>query len=182
LAKAPQNVYWDSCAWLGLINEEPDKVNACRYIMREAENGNFVIWTSALSIAEVYKSKCPKNTGLAPESDVDFEDYILKPHVEIVQVTRDVATLARRLLRKYDPPLKKPTDAIHLATAVLNEIVDFHTFDRDDLLGLDGIVVTPGGTPIRIRTAPEPPPEPAVSPDALTLFGDGDVTDREETG
>ena len=69
---AKSHVYWDSCAWIGLINQEPDKVTACRYIMEEAEKGNIVIWTSALTIAEVYKTKCATTTALPADKDADL--------------------------------------------------------------------------------------------------------------
>jgi predicted nucleic acid-binding protein len=171
LAKTPANVYWDSCAWIGLIMEEPEKIGACRYVIDEAKNGNILIWTSALSIAEVYKAKCPSAIGIPTERDAAFQEYVLESYVEVIQVTRDVATLARSLLRKFGPPLKKPADAIHLASAVLNNIIEFHTYDRDDLIRLDNLVETRSGAPIHICTVPEPPPrlieEDSGSPPSL---------------
>lgn len=40
----PRRVYWDSCTFLGLLNQEPMKVNACRSVWNEAENGKTLIY------------------------------------------------------------------------------------------------------------------------------------------
>ena len=52
-----------------------------------------------------------------------------------MQVDFDVGVLARRLLRKY-PEIAKPQDGIHLATALLNNVDELHTYDRENLIGL----------------------------------------------
>lgn len=86
-----------------------------------------------------------------------------------VQVDQNVAMEARRLLRAKLPALKKPNDAIHLASAVWHDIEIFHTFDRDDLLPLNGIVKAQNGNPILVCKPPErPPPEQPKLP-----FGEG---------
>jgi len=60
-----KKVYWDSCAWLGLINEEPDKIDSCRHVIDLARNGDIEIWTSTYTLAEVFKRKCDGvQTGL----------------------------------------------------------------------------------------------------------------------
>jgi len=46
-------VYWDSDPFLGWLQEEPDKVTACAGVVSDAENGQTIIVTSALTIAEV---------------------------------------------------------------------------------------------------------------------------------
>ncbi len=62
-----------------------------------------------------------------------------------VQVDHAIATLSRRLCRAH-PSLRKPNDGIHLASAVLSNIDEFHTFDHDDLLVLSGKVLRANGT------------------------------------
>ena len=67
--------------------------------------------------------------SLLPPQDEIFEDYILQDFVTRVQVDYDVGVLARRLLRAY-PVIQKPQDGIHLATALLNNLDELHTFGR----------------------------------------------------
>jgi predicted nucleic acid-binding protein len=152
-------VYWDACAWLGLINGEQDRHASCKYTMEQAEKHDVEIVTSAFTLAEVFKRKCAEATsGIRPTSDTKFEDYLTKEHVVLVAVDRDVATYARTLLRNF-PELKKPQDAIHLATAALNNVDEFHTYDGENLLPLDGKVIRADRQSLTICTPMAPPPD-----------------------
>lgn len=157
MADQPQKVYWDSCAWLSLINEEAGRVECCRYVVAEARAGRIQIWTSAFTLAEVFKKTVEGKSASLPESkDIEFEQYIEQEFLVVVQVDYDIGVLARRLLRKH-PKLKKPTDAIHLATAVLNNIDEFHTYDGRNLLPLSGVVKRQDGAPLKICLPPADP-------------------------
>ncbi len=124
--------------WLRLINGE-DGADRCQSVLDRAKAGHLMIWTSSLTLAEVYKFKCDGPKALAADQDRLFEQYIESDFVVEVQVDHAIATLARRLCREH-PPLKKPNDGIHLASAVLSNVDQFHTFDADDLLVLAGKV------------------------------------------
>jgi predicted nucleic acid-binding protein len=134
----PKSVYWDSCVWLRLINGEPG-ADRCQAVLERAQRNELSIWTSSLTLAEVYKFKCDGPKALAIEQDQIFEAYISSDFVVEVQVDHAIATLSRRLCREH-PPLKKPNDGVHLATAVISNVDEFHTFDADDLLVLSGKV------------------------------------------
>jgi predicted nucleic acid-binding protein len=168
LANPPRNVYWDTCTWLGLINQEADKIGRCRHIVAEARAGNIQIWTSAFTLAEVFKKNCNGTpAGLAAAKDADFEQYIEQDFLTIVQVDYDIGVQARRLLRTHTK-LKKPADAIHLATAVLSNVEELHTFDADNLTPLSGQVNRQDGVALTICFPPEPPPPPTPAP--MPLF------------
>lgn len=154
-----KRVYWDACAWLGLINKETNKYTACRYTMEEAEKGSIEIWTSAFTLAEVFKKKCDASThsSLPPKYDTNFEDYLSKDHVILVAVTRDIGAYARRLLRVH-PDLKKPQDAIHLATAALHDLDEFHSYDDKNILPLDGLIDCQNGSKLTLKKPDDPPP------------------------
>jgi predicted nucleic acid-binding protein len=155
-----KNVYWDSCVWIGLINEEDGKASRCQYVVDQARGRAMQIWTSSISLAEVFKKKCEgKNVALEESRDVDFEKYIEQEFLTEVQVDHDIGLLARRLLRRF-PELKKPNDAIHLATAMLNNLYEFHTFDEDNLLLLNGKIDRMDGAPLVICIPPEKPIDP----------------------
>lgn len=153
----PKNVYWDTCVWLSLINEEVGRVERCRYVISEARARNIQIWTSAFTLAEVFKKTIEGKGVTLPESkDHEFEEYIEQEFLTVVQVDFDIGVLARRLLRKH-VPLKKPADAVHLATALLNNIDEFHTFDEVNLIPLSGIVMRADSVGLTICFPPENP-------------------------
>lgn len=177
---AAKRVYWDSCVWLGLINEEPDKLPRCQHVIQLARAGHLEIWTSALTLAEVFKVTQPGGPQAIPaESDAKFEDFLDQDFVVIAQLDVDTGHLARRLLRQHGK-LKKPPDAVHLATAVLNDLDEFHTFDGVNLLPLNGDVNRADGVALTISLPPEPPLDPQgvldlqpMQEDAAPV-GDGD--------
>ena len=143
-----RRVYWDACAWLGLLNGEGDKLIALQHVWAKAKGGELQIWTSAFCLAEVYKLKCEGEwTALEPENDAKIDNLFDQDFVKIVQVDSEIARLAKRLLRTYDK-LRKPSDAIHLATAVQWDIEQFHTYDHSDLIGL--VVKTSNGSAMDI--------------------------------
>jgi predicted nucleic acid-binding protein len=169
LAKV-KKVYWDSCVWLRLINQEQDH-ELCQSVLNAAMRGEVVIWTSSLTLAEVYKFKCDGPKSLAIEHDQLFEDYIASDFVIEVQVDHEIAVMSRRLCRSH-APLKKPNDGIHLASAVVNNIDEFHSFDQDDLLVLAGNVNRADGSILKMckpYLMPETPLEPAAQADERQL-------------
>jgi hypothetical protein len=79
-------------------------------------------------------------------------------------VDEQIGVLARRLMRQH-PECKKPTDAVHLATALILNVDEMHTYDGSDLLMLDGKVNRLDGQLLVIRRpAPVAPPAPQESP------------------
>jgi predicted nucleic acid-binding protein len=143
-----RRVYWDACAWLGLLNGEGDKLAALQHVWAKARSGEIEIWTSAFCLAEVFRLKCEGEwAALAPENDAKIDNLFDQDFVKIVQVDSEIARLAKRLLRTHKK-LKKASDAIHLATAVTWEIEQFHTYDRSNLIGL--VIKTANGNDIEI--------------------------------
>jgi predicted nucleic acid-binding protein len=166
LADKPR-YYWDACAWISLIQQDADRFDSLSYVIELAKNGKAEIWTSNFTLAEVYKRPCDgQQKGLAVAEDVPFEDYITQDFVTRVQVDLDVGILARRLLRNH-PVIVKPQDGIHVATALLNNVDELHTYDRENLLGLSGLIERPDG--VKLKICP-PPPRPAPpQPEKLPL-------------
>lgn len=157
--------YWDACCWIGLIRQEPERIDSLRHVIELAQRGEVEIWTSTFTLAEVFKRKCGEGIGELPiEGDEVFEDYLEQDFVQRVQVDVDVGTAARRLLRRF-PSIRKPQDAVHVATAALNGIDELHTFDQHDLLPLDGQIPMIDGRRLRICKPPAAP-----DPLAGTMF------------
>jgi predicted nucleic acid-binding protein len=155
-----------------LINQEPGKINHCRAVWREAERGGALIYTSFFTFAEVFKVKCETEAKpLAEEKDKEIELLLRQKWIRPVVVDERIGIASRRLMRHH-AACKKPSDGIHLATALALNVDEMHTFDGSDLLSLDGKVNRADGKPLRIcipTPAPEPPPPESPPP---SLFGD----------
>lgn len=149
----------------------------CEHVLKRARLGEVEIWTSALTLAEVFKVKCGGTVAqlMTAADDQKFEDYLNQDFVVIAQVDVDTGRTARRLLRQHSP-LKKFPDAIHLATAVLNSLDEFHTFDGENLLPLNGTVNRDDGITLSICVPPVPPP-PAPAP--MPLFDHADFLESQ---
>ncbi len=161
--------------WIALIRREAKRFDACRFLIDQAQRGEIEIWTSAFTFAEVYKRRCSdENTGIGSEDDRAFEDYIEQEFVKVIQVDTDVRRGARVLLRTH-PTIGKPQDAIHVASALIENVTELHTFDREDLLKLDGVIKCQNGEPLRIKRPADPP-----DPNAGTMFEGMNKVDRGE--
>lgn len=131
--------YWDSCAWLGLLNGEPEKRRELQIIYDNARSEKCQLWTSALSLMEVKKLKTelqdskPFNEG----HEKTIEKMFMQRFVMVTPVDVDIANSARKLYRST-PKLGKVQDAVHICTALKWNISVLHTYDSADLLHLSG--------------------------------------------
>ena len=66
-------IYWDSCVFIHLFQKTPDYIEALQETVRRAKNKEFVIGTSAVTIAEVYK--LPELGELDVEQSEKILDY-----------------------------------------------------------------------------------------------------------
>lgn len=157
--------YWDACLWIELITQgDPDRVERCRYVIDLAKRGEAELWTSAFTLAEVWKKKCDvAAVGIQEDQDRSFEDFIEAEFIKKINVDVDVGNLARRLLRRH-PGIGKPQDAIHVASCLLADLDEMHTFDGADLLRFDGVLPKRDRTKLKICLPPLPP-EPEMFPD-----------------
>jgi predicted nucleic acid-binding protein len=174
----PRRVYWDSCAFLGLLNQEPGKANNCTAVWKEAEKGDVLIYTSFFTFAEVFKAKCEGQAKpLSEEQDKKIEQLLRQTWIRPVVVDERIGIAARRAMRHH-PQCKKPSDAIHLVTALALSVDEMNTYDGNDLLALDGKVNRADGRQLKIcvpTPAPAPPPPPAI-PD---LFDNGQGNEED---
>jgi predicted nucleic acid-binding protein len=167
-----KRVYWDSCTFLGLINQEPGKLNDCAAVWKEAEAGEALIYTSFFTFAEVFKVRCEDPAKpLTEEGDKRIEAVLRQKWIRPVVVDERIGIASRRLMRHH-PQCKKPSDAVHLATALALNIDEMHTYDGSDLLGLNGKVNRADGNALTICT-PKPSPKPQKPPPSQNdMFGD----------
>jgi len=118
--------YWDANAFLGWLAGESDKVEMCRPVIHAAEGGKVTLITSALTIAEVLWIKGGPKIG--PEQAKRVESFFRHQWIVIREVDRFIAEAARRLVWEENV---KPKDAIHVATALAQDVpIDqLDTFD-----------------------------------------------------
>jgi len=159
VARLPK-YYWDACVWIDLITQsDEERFQRCRYVLSEVEEQKAELWTSAFTLAEVYKRKCDGDPASMPEDQDDaFESFFESGLVKPILVDVQVAKVSRRLCRKY-PGLRKPQDAIHVASCVIANIDELHTFDVKDLIKLDGQITLENGNALKISKPPAPPAE-----------------------
>lgn len=137
-----ENIYWDSDAFLGWFQNEPGKLELCSGTLKRAEEGEVVIFTSALTIAEVlWLRGGPK---IAKEKSDLVRKFFRRSYFRIRNVTRRIAEDAQDLVWMEGI---RPKDAIHVATAVDLTAAALETFD-DDLIAHTGRI---GSPPLVIR-------------------------------
>lgn len=143
----PELIYWDSCAFLGHLQAEPDKVQQCGGTLERAAAGEVGIITSALTITEVLWTKgSPK----LPEAKATIlKRFFRHSYIRVHNVTRTIAEKAQEVVWANNV---RPKDAIHVATALSLGVPTLETFD-DDLLRLSGKI---GAPPLVIRQPLEP--------------------------
>lgn len=145
-----RRVYWDANAWLGLINREANKVRALEIAYEKAKKNDIEIWTSTISFAEVYKMKDDPSAPRSLEEQNKIIAAVLEQQfVQLVEVNQIIGMAARDLLQKH-PGLKKPYDAIHLASAAHWNLHALHTYDNENLLPLNGQVNRRDGRALEI--------------------------------
>jgi predicted nucleic acid-binding protein len=118
--------YWDSDCFLGFLQAESDKEALCRAVLGDAEQGNVMIVTSALTIAEVLRLR--GRTPLPKAVRQKVTDFFRNEYISIRNVTRRIAENARDLV--WDNGIH-PKDAIHVATALDARLSLMNTFDGD---------------------------------------------------
>jgi hypothetical protein len=145
--------YWDSVTFLGWLAEEADKVSDCKPVIEAAEAGDVTLVTSALTIPEVLWLKGQPDKKLGPDKAKKVEAFFRHTWIVIREVDRFVAEAARELVWSKNV---KPKDAIHLATALLQDVLydQFDTFDTG-LIKLSGTL----GQPPLIIGRPSLPPK-----------------------
>lgn len=135
----PDRIYWDSNAFLAWLQVEKSHEAACRDTLTAAQNGEFMIVTSALTIAEVlWLRGAPRLTEDKAEI---LNRFFRRSCIRVVNLDRRIAQKAQRLVWENGI---KPKDSVHVATALQYHCPILETFDAGLItkgLDLDGIEI-----------------------------------------
>lgn len=95
-------LYWDSCAWLGLLNGEQDKKRELEVVYGHAKAGKYALWTSTLSMVEVRRLADENGNPkpLDPLNNKKIDDLFLQPFIMPIPLDLEIAGDARRLFRE----------------------------------------------------------------------------------
>jgi predicted nucleic acid-binding protein len=153
-----------------------DRETMCKAIVHQAQTKPQLveIATSAVSLVEVCKHPKSKSAK-TPDIAAYFEhDYIL-----LVNLDRLSGEKARDLMQAGYSGLK-PLDAIHLASAIIANAEELHTFDGD-LLRLSGMIDKSDGTKLKI-VKPDTSQTQGLFDPAATSELEPDIVEVEEAG
>lgn len=117
--------YWDSDCFIGLLAEEPDKVDACKTVIDAAERGQVVIVTSSLTLAEVVKVRRHGPLDKALREQIRL--FFMNEYIVVRQLDRFLAEQARDLWWDFGI---EPKDGVHVATALASGLTQLDTFDE----------------------------------------------------
>jgi len=143
----PERVYWDINCFLGWFQQEPNKRDALKELLRQAEEGDLVIVTSALTITEC--AGLPTVRMVDDAASKKMLAFFEQEYIALRSVERIIAEKAHDLVRNH---AIKHKDAIHVATAALSNVSVLHTWD-------EGILKHNGSAGIGVRI--EKPPDPS---------------------
>jgi predicted nucleic acid-binding protein len=148
MVKKISHLFWDSCCFIAFLenNTKAYDVASLEQYLDEAKNGQVVIYTSTIALAEVRPSFLKK------KSIGSFADFVsdLNGAVSLIEPSPNIMILAGQL---RDFPYKKANttsrqlgtpDAIMLASCIYLrdtlgvEIDHFHTYDEGKKRGLEG--------------------------------------------
>jgi predicted nucleic acid-binding protein len=141
--------YWDTCAWIDLINEPTEPTGPMRTMWIAVERGGLEVLYSPITLAEcLFRKEGDERPFLDPHpSDELFDASGVIP----VQVDRTIGERARSLRRQRN--LSTP-DAIHVACAIEHNVAQLVTRDGSVLTRLGGLYRR-DGQPLVISTPAE---------------------------
>ena len=148
-------VYWDSCVFIDFLKQTPGRIDTIRELVAMAQNGELLIITSVIVEGEVIK--WPEDGISDDDANRKLADFFRDSWIIRRAADARIMGIVRRLRQTHK--LKLP-DAIHVATALVHNVVALHTYDKDDLLKRDGVIPVDGKTFLKIVKPEHPKPPP----------------------
>lgn len=150
-------VYWDACVFISWLKGEQrpgTETTDLNSVAADIHSGHLRMVTSVETLNEVLEG------DLSPEDNKRFLQLFDRSNISMAIKDHRVGFKARELRdyyksRRADPgdPILCSPDATHLATAIIYNAVEFHTFDGTGnrrCLGLLPLTGNVGGYPMRV--------------------------------
>jgi predicted nucleic acid-binding protein len=126
---AARKLYWDTGVFLCFLNpDEESRRRVCEDILRNAQRGEVVLYTSTFTIAEVIRPKRMDGRSLTPEQISQMEKMFRWKWLKKVDVGQRIASKAVELARERN---LKAADSVHAATAILHSVDALQHWDKD---------------------------------------------------
>ena len=143
-------IYWDSCVWLALLNQETDKGPDPGLIYENAKDGKCELWTSVISINECRRLKTEEGKP-RPYNEKNAQiirSMFHQPFIKLISLTHQIAEESTKIWRTTE--VGNYRDFIHLTSAKIHNINVMHTYDEKDLISLDGRFECDNGEKLKI--------------------------------
>jgi predicted nucleic acid-binding protein len=142
MASNQPTFYWDACIFYEVLGDEPvspEKKAAIDEFLQLNKDGKNLVITSIITHLEVVPKKLAEKDKAAERKYLGLFDG--KRFLDM-EISRNVLMRAREIRDFYYRPasikagtkakIMDSADAVHLATASIYGVVDFHTRDDDD--------------------------------------------------
>jgi predicted nucleic acid-binding protein len=117
LADQYKKPYFDSSVFISWIKMEVvggvERGKIVAHILTLSEQGNFHVYTSTLTLAEVHKRR--SHPSLSNDQDERILAFFEHDYIKLVDVDRQIGEQANGFCRQYS---LYPNDAVHLACAL----------------------------------------------------------------
>jgi len=132
MASNARRIYWDTSCFICFLNRSKlARREICEDILRNAKEGNVILYTSTLTIAEVIypkRSTLQNATRLTPDKIAKIAAMFRWKWLKKIDVHQLIAFRAVDLSRDYN---LLPSDSIHAATAIVEGVDALQRWDRD---------------------------------------------------
>ena len=133
MAGADPIYYWDTCLFLAWIKDEQrptGEMDGVREVIQRFKRREVRIATSVLTQVEVLQSSLPAGVG---HLLVDLMKRIVRIGMDtkVASLAHDIRDYYAARKGEHGGKTLSTPDAIHLATAILYRVDEFHTFDND---------------------------------------------------
>lgn len=133
MAGAEPIYYWDSCLFIAWLKDEQrptGEMDGVREIIQRSQRKEVKIVTSVLTKVEVLSGHIPVGLNTL-FSGVMKRIHPISMDIKVADLAHDLRDHYSNNRSQHGGKILSTPDAIHLATAILYRVTEFHTFDRD---------------------------------------------------